>query len=613
MLDRRVRKKSGLIAAFFYLLLVGCADVQAAPASLDDQAIRNASRDPVWLALLHSGTDGPQIKEKGFLLSLPAFSAKEELSRTVELLYGADPTAVCRFPARYLWLQKRLLLPPLPLEACPQVAEFRQKAPADDIYLIFASENIAQPASILGHSFIKLSGHNEEGELVSHAVSFYTDVDTINVPWLLYESLIVGKRGFFSLSPFEEKRVQYVDFEQRSLWEYKLALDSFQRELVRLHLLELKEARLTYYFHSYNCATVVNFIIALSGRPVAQSMFWLTPKDIIKNAEAAGLILESSVTTPSRWMVKAVADVTPLRERSEIRRRVLAGEALTERDISASDADFFKLQTARSYNHYAFYQGEIEQERWNRNDTETRALQRRLFPDREIVLNNQLNPIHSPPERQVSVYVRSYADEALLGMSFRPVSHSLSDDNRSYSAESGMELMTVSVASSLRRNPGTMVLDNFTLYRVKSLMPYDQLTGGISGEFGLGYHPQYSDQLELKRALSADGSLGITVRPVSDIDLYLLSGLGLGYRAGDYYLHSKVEVGAIVRAVWDMKTLLTLARIDNELGAGSHYYRVILGQSKFITRNWSVNVGGEARFNENEGQSGLSMTINRLF
>jgi hypothetical protein len=218
-----------------------------------------------------------------------------------------DSQNVCRFPARYYWLRQELNAPELALDRCADVVEFSDRAPLDDIALVFASENIAEPASMLGHAFLKFSGMNAQRQEISHAISFFTDAETINLPKLLFDSMVVGKNGYFSLSPFYEQRQLYVDTEQRSLWQYHLNFNATQKNLIRLHLLELKQTHLTYFFQRYNCATVIRFIIALSGASMPDTGWWVTPRSLVQSVNEAGLVDTTTIISPSRWVVRALA------------------------------------------------------------------------------------------------------------------------------------------------------------------------------------------------------------------------------------------------------------------------------------------------------------------
>src|SRR5690606_22751605 len=173
--------------------------------------------------------------------------------------------------------------PENPLTSCESLQEFKKRAPFERVYLIFASENISIPSSMMGHVYLKFSGKNKEKKDLQHAISFYTDVDGFNCAKLVVESLILGKKGYYSLSPSEPIKEKYILQEGRNVWEFELNLTNYERNLLQYHLFELKRIKLTYHFHTYNCATLIENILFVTN-PV-QDKFktrWVYPLDVVR-------------------------------------------------------------------------------------------------------------------------------------------------------------------------------------------------------------------------------------------------------------------------------------------------------------------------------------------
>ena len=621
MQDRVSFTKSGLVAAFFLLYLQLASATATTRPELNSlnvsERLNEAAKTgklyqlPVWSALLHAGNGHSNIADAKFLLSLPDFSPERELQLTIDFLYRGGSGSVCRFPARYLWLRRYMDAPELPLDACPDIIEFRQKVPIDEVSLVFASERIAQPASMLGHAFLKFSGKNVQGQEVSHAISFYTDANTLNLPKLLFDSLIIGKNGYFSLSPYYEQQQRYVDEEQRNLWEYKLTLDKFQKELIRLHILELKQSNLTYFFQKYNCATVLNFIIALSGKPMSESGWWVTPKDLLKNAQQAGLIGDTHVITPSRWLYRALVDQVPSEEQQSIRHQIDQGNVEDNFDLSGSEQAFIRLELARVYNQYAYLDGVLNRERWIVNEITLADDKAQFFPDMSLSSEDRFNPLNSPGDSQISISTQHDAGGAALALTVLPISHTLSDDNRSYSSETSLQLFATTIKLPL--NHGGPELDRLTIFDMLSLVPYDEVTGGSSTHFHIAYEPQKNSELEIGRVFATSGAVGLTKRLINDIDIYSLVGGGVGYTGVRGYFYTTLEAGAILREVWDMKSIFSLARTDNQVDIGSHYYTVGISQSKFIDNTKTLLFELKCDFNNDNVQNTIAITLKNIF
>jgi hypothetical protein len=561
--------------------------------------------------LLHSKNQHANIADTDFILSHDNFSLASELKKTIEFLYRGDPNNVCRFPARYYWLRSISNIPQLPLDSCPEVIEFRSKAPIDVISIVFASERVSQPASMLGHSFLKLNGKNANGIELRHAITFYTDINTYNLPKLLFDSLVIGKPGFFALSPYDEMQRRYVDEEQRNLWEYELKLTDSQKELIRLHLLELKSTKLTYFFQKYNCATLLNFIVSLSGKNMPENAWWLTPKDLMKNAQNAGLISNTRIITPSRWLFRSIATQVPVQEQRVIRQQVNQGKIDSNYFKSGGKKSFMQLELARAYNQYAYHAEELTRDVWATNEKDINAIKEQSFSEMFLTSNEKNNPINTPGDRQVSSSIQSDNDQSSILLNILPASHVLLDDNRSYAAETSLQLFAVSIKVPLYNEQPS--LDRLIFFDMESLLPYDEFTGGSSTRLHIAIEPHKNAHLEKIQAFTIDGALGITSRIVPDIDLYSFVGGGVGHASQNGYLFSTIEMGAIIREVSDMKSLIAISRTNNQVDLRSDYYTAWFSHSKFLNSKNSFNLEWKVDFNKNSRRSLLSLTIKNIF
>lgn len=608
--------KSGILAAFFYCLFLPATAVGAASSSSGlSQSLDSLAREqrlhesPVWHSLLHASGTRAYLRDPNFLLSLPNFTPETELTRTIEFLYDGPSTNVCRFPARYQFLRKHLDAPALSLDGCPDVVEFRTRAPAERISLVFASENLAQPASMMGHAFLKISGRDQSGKELSHAISFYTETGTVNVPKLLYDSTVKGKPGYFTLSPYQEKLEQYINDEQRSVWEYHLQLDEADKELLLLHLLELKQARFTYFFQDYNCATLVYFILGTTSERLKHDGYWVTPRDVVQHAATAGLVEHTEVLTPDRWVIRALAQQLPastLRETGSQVRRGLTPDAWGE---GHDNAAFLQLMLAKTDNDYSFREGRLERSRWSQNREVIAQVRQRNFPHAHLEAGDDRNPLFAPPDKQLSFGVASVDGLPELRINFLPVSHFITDDNRRYFNEN--ELLLFETEARVSRH-GTISLDHLTIYGIQALTPFDPLTGGVSGKFRIGIEQQRDEQLHKRRAGYISGAIGLTERFAGDIDAFALVGGGLGY-ARHTYGYADIEIGVLVREVFNMKSMLTFDSIMGQIDSGNRYDTLRFTQSKFLDRTQTIQFELVQTRNRLSHETSASVIYKRLF
>lgn len=530
-------KKSGL-AAFFVLAGAQAVAHQAiAPADLERRMDElGLDRHPVWSSLLHLEAGQPQIHDSGFVLSQGRFSPRAELSATLAMLY-ADAQAVCRFPARYLWLQDQLNLPKLPLDRCPEWKELRIRAPLDTLSLVFVTESVVLPASMMGHAFLELSGRTPDGQLVAHALSFYTPAETYNLPKLYWQAMVTGKQGVFALAPFEEVRAKYLEDEKRNLWLYRLQTSEKERMLIQAHMLELKQTRLLYWFHSYNCATLLRNLLALSGRMPPSREPWETPKDLVRAATQAGLVSRTEVLLTNEWLVDQ------LHQRS-------SGLDAGQRDLLSKARLDVLLANQR-----------ITLAQWE-------AGQRSLAPQEgQISLATDLDPAHSQPDAQMGFSLERRGAESRGRLTFVPMSHQFLDRQAQSQAETELEFMSAAISWA---EAARVRLDQLNIYAMRSLNPWNDTTRRLSSEFKVGYGQSVSHS-RVGRGWQLRFGLGATWRLHPRADFYGLGGVSQGKGAEGQQSWGSAEVGTVLRltgqtkAAWSVKSMRSIEASHDSL------------------------------------------------
>ena len=585
---------------------------QVVQALIAKSKLKKLVQEPRWIALLHVNEDGFQIKNADFLLSSRAPSLQSELDATLHFLYAGENKNVCRFPARYLWLRQQLDAPELPLALCEDFQEFIQRAPAEHISLVFASENISQPSSMMGHVFLKLSGVDVGGSYREHAISFFTDAAGFNAPKLFFDSMVVGKRGFFALSPYSEKLQLYLGEEQRNVWEYRLRLDQEQSYLLQAHLIELKQTELTYFFQKYNCATVVDFILAVgSGRSSRNAGFWLTPKDVVKRAQQVDLIETSMVLPPNRWLVRAFADNLSWSDVEQVKSAVEQLQLPTIRPD-----EILRLEQIRSL---ALAYLSYREEQKSVNVTQAALYRSRLqefAPTAKsgfsFSVDERRNPYNMPQDSQWDIGLVRRHGENFARYTVTPASHHLEDNNRSYANESELVLFEASVLQNLQRRQ--FLLDQFMIYSAKSLIPYDAMTGGLSGTVLVNLGPQFGRDGELKQTWQAGAGIGLSQRWMSDIDFSAQLHGGLSNRLGQFQVFLQPQVTIVVRSLFDTKTILSFSHLST-LAHDQHGVRSLRWQqSKYFSgQTWSLHASLQRDWMADRAKNQFELRLRHLF
>ncbi len=259
-----------------------------------------------WKALIHAEPN-QKITDKSFILSSTNFSAEHEWRASYSHL-KTDPNAICRFPARYRFMQAYTDLPVRnPLNICPEYRSFIENVPFDQLTLVYASVDVSSPVTMMGHVMLATKGVNNRGQLTRNSISFSVDLEQIKLLKDGWRTLVSGKEGYLAINPLKEHFDFYQNTEQRDVWSFSLILPKSDLPLIRDHIWELKQTRLDYLFHSYNCATLIANILKIS-QPELNVSYWTSPLDVVQAAEKNQLISQSELWAASRWQHHQISD-----------------------------------------------------------------------------------------------------------------------------------------------------------------------------------------------------------------------------------------------------------------------------------------------------------------
>jgi len=270
------------VAALLVLLGLAAAPARAAaeptdPTLLADLVARaralKLADDVGWLRLGHwqprpLGGWKSQVDGKEFFLAKGGKTdPAAELEATLAGLLEAAPreaeldNARCRFPAREAYLAAKLGLDPaqLPARVCPKRDEFLGRVAPRQVTYVFSSYYLNNPASAFGHTLVRLDRtgtlrQGKEGELLDYGVDFSASVDTSNAILYAVKGLLGMFRGEYKAYAYYYKVRQYGDYESRDLYEYALALEPAEVDLLAKHVWELGGTWFSYWYLDENCA-----------------------------------------------------------------------------------------------------------------------------------------------------------------------------------------------------------------------------------------------------------------------------------------------------------------------------------------------------------------------
>lgn len=557
----------------FIVLLSGLTAAQLPP---NDPKLALVASSDQWAALLHLKNGSPIITDPQFILSIDNFSPELELFKTIEFIKknkSEESQKVCRFIARAEFIRQHLgESVRIDENKCRDYNEFLSKAPASKISIIYASENLTQASSMLGHSMLSISGETDSGQ-VEHGISFFTELDTINLASILWDTLYIGKKGFFVVEPLSKSLNYYLRTEQRNIWQYELDLTNNEKSLLHKHLWELRNLDIDYFFHSHNCATF-SFDILSVAKPnlLPHRQSWVTPLDVVKSAEKSQLIKSTQVYPSSKWKIRMLTDFLPDDQ-------LLRIEELVLNDVPLGFDSILSKEITKTYNLYNLEVGTINEKQWASNN---KVWSLESDKNYSLEMSHYKSPTSSPGDAAYHFSLESSKNKRWLLAGWLPTSHSLEDENKQFFGETELKLSEVVIKASL--DDSSISLYRWPIYSAVSLTPRNRFTGGLSGRFGFGFDQFYHDGYETELAAYITGALGLTHRISKDISIYYLGNIGQVANANKSYAYISPEFGVYIYEVFNMKSMISAKR----------EFRANLEEINYFTIKHSAFLGDKA-------------------
>ena len=326
-----MRELAAILAAVVFAIVSSFARTAHADAPALQSAVGRArelhlARSTSWRRLLfyRPGAQGrweSHVAGTEFFLAAGGKTSPEaELEATLAAFFapsaeGADDThAICRFPARYRWLDQQLQLHEKLLRTpkCAAVERFVRDLDAESASFVYAANFLDNPVSALGHAFLRIkkksaprpgggTSHGDD-EARDHGIDYSAAADTKNPFLYVFKGLTGQFPGAFRVRGYEEMLREYAGYEDRDLWQYDLALRPAEMELLVLHLWELARSRLDYYYLTENCAyQALALVDAAAPRLDLADQFKLVvlPLDAVKALEQTPGLVNGIIYRPS--------------------------------------------------------------------------------------------------------------------------------------------------------------------------------------------------------------------------------------------------------------------------------------------------------------------------
>ncbi len=244
----------------------------------------------------HNGQISSEITNRNYFFSeVGATDPQAELAaylKAVSLFHetGAGQGKLCRYPARYSFLEKyipRQLTGKRPV--CDDYESLMQPSRVKSLSIIYADGYFGNPSSYYGHILLKSNyAQNSGTNFFDPSLNYGAHVtDSTSNPLYIYRGLFGGYTASYKPNHYFRHSQNYTNAQLRDLWDYELDLTDQEVRFVLERSYELLNAEFRYYFVNDNCAhRIARLVEDATGKPLTTTTgFWLTPVQVIRNLE----------------------------------------------------------------------------------------------------------------------------------------------------------------------------------------------------------------------------------------------------------------------------------------------------------------------------------------
>ncbi|MDZ7867832.1 MAG: DUF4105 domain-containing protein [Rheinheimera sp.] len=369
---------------------------------------------------------------------------------------------------------------------------------------------------------------------------------------------------------------QYRDIEQRNLWQFTLSAEAQNKRLLQLHIWELHQIELTYYFQSFNCATLTLEMLALLQPEILQERKSIvSPIDVVKAATNQSMVKSTIIDAANPWLFYAIADSLPPQIKSQL-------DEISNIDEFNQAEHAFANPLAERYLDMRLEQS-VSQFKMSPQQAEKIRSQMRHDANQTLDLSHYKHPAKTPQDATFSTSLLQDANGSALVINVLPAGHMLQGDNRQYLTESELQIAKVSVAIN---DKGTALqLREFTLYSAISLTPDSAEFPVWSSEFYLGYRPGWKQDFTRWSTGELSGGLGKSYRLHKDVTVYGLAGAGVATDLADSRSFFYGKSGLLFTLAADTKLQLQYLAHSGKANEPSRFQELSAALSWFPEQN----------------------------
>jgi hypothetical protein len=615
----------GIRRSCFILLLGVLLQGRDAQADYLNELLERAERLNLaerreWHTLLHyrPARDGERVVSDAddtrfFLAPTGKDDPQAELAATLRAFFitepvGADPQpAQCAFIARYRWLKAELDFDDhhLPPQTCVRFQHWFRELNAESVTLVFASAYLNNPASLFGHTLLRLDqrGQTERTRLLAYTINYAADDSGSHGLMYAIDGIAGGFRGQFDIQPYYQMVQTYSDLESRDIWEYRLNLSSLQLQRMLEHVWELRGIEFDYYFLRENCAWQLLTLLEAANpnwRFSDQFTLWTLPADTLRLLDRQPGLVGEVIARPARGTL--IRRRQQALSREELR---LVGQVRSDPQMALTPA-FTTLAPDRQA---LLLELALDQRQHQQADQLEKG--RAIPPDRiahQLLTARQqlavpatpvvIEPYATRPEtghasRRVGMGLGQRNGKEFVELSARASGHDMLEPDAGYTPDAQIEVLSMAI----RHYPdhGGWQVDRLTLLDITSLTPFDALAPHPAWRIHIGWQPAPRDDCLDCRAFNFSGGLGLATEthwPWRAL-WFALPELELDYSrdfASDNRAGWGMSAGALLQLTANWKMLASVSGLDYRWGEAGSRWRATVGQHWALDRDWALRM-----------------------
>lgn len=527
-----------------------------------------------WHLLMHSPDGKSEIDDDTFFI---AKDGKHNLSSELEMtlrhfnedINRTDESFFCRFPARRAWLENELNVS-FGEGECYAYNTLVKKMDPQKVTLVFPSAHINSPASMFGHTFLRIDS-SMESKLMSYAINYAAQTDETNGITFAYKGLFGGYYGYYSMLPYYEKLKEYRDSESRDVWEYDLNLSHDEVMAMVRHIWELQRINSWYFFFDENCSYHMLWLAEIARPSVRlrdHFAYHVIPPETVRAFEEEGLVSTKQYRPSKRSKLLAYEEVlTP--EMIAMTKRLASGEMRFQESVS-DNQHRYALEAAAELVEYEYIDGKLVKEVYAKRYHELLTQRAILGQGEPLSIPEKSNPDTAHHAARVTVGKGWENDRSPYLIGWRPAYHDISEDDTGHLSGAQIEFLDTLIGIDREK----VTLEKLTLLSLASITPVSQFFKPFSWRMRAGWDRNYGgDRLSFVARVGAGSAIGnerwygyVLTEP--EVRVGFKSDIGIGFSAGGV-----ISWGNRMKTLIEMGDVFYLNASNKRSGMLSHQWQ----------------------------------------